>query len=51
MNYAFTTYLQGYFEALNLNNSEYHTYGRFEDQTLNVVEYGRSFEMGARLKF
>ncbi|MGH8298720.1 MAG: TonB-dependent receptor [Steroidobacteraceae bacterium] len=51
MQYAFTHYLQGYFEALNLNDSEYHTYGRFEDQTLNVVEYGRSFEMGVRLKF
>jgi TonB-dependent receptor len=49
--YQFTRYLAGYFEALNLNNAIYHSYGRFSNQTLNVVETGRSFTVGFRAKF
>ncbi|HTV78160.1 MAG TPA: TonB-dependent receptor [Steroidobacteraceae bacterium] len=49
--YQFTKNLAGYFEALNLNNSTYHSYGRFSNQTLNLVDYGRSFTMGFRAKF
>jgi iron complex outermembrane recepter protein len=49
--YAFTSYLSGYFEALNLNNAVYHSYGRFSNQTLNLVEYGRSFTLGVRVNF
>jgi iron complex outermembrane recepter protein len=40
-----------YFEAFNLTNDVYHTYGRFGNQTLNLIETGRSFTLGARAKF
>jgi outer membrane receptor protein involved in Fe transport len=49
--YEFTSHLSGYFEALNLNDSTYHTYGRFSNQTLNLANYGRSFTVGFRAKF
>jgi iron complex outermembrane receptor protein len=49
--YAFTSHLSGYFEALNLTDNIYHSYGRFSNQTLNLVEYGRSFTVGVRAKF
>jgi iron complex outermembrane recepter protein len=49
--YAFTSHLSGYFEALNLSNAIYHSYGRFSNQTLNLVDYGRSFTVGFRAKF
>jgi len=49
--YDFTDHLNGYFEALNLTNAIQHTYGRFSDQTLNLIETGREFQMGVRLKF
>ncbi len=49
--YQFTSHLAGYFEALNLNNPIYHSYGRFSNQTLNLVETGRSFTVGFRAKF
>ena len=40
-----------FFEAINLTDNVYHTRGRFDNQTLNVVDYGRSFTVGARAKF
>jgi TonB-dependent receptor len=49
--YQFTDWLSGYFEALNLTDDVYHTYGRFSNQTLNLVDYGRSYTLGVRLKF
>ncbi len=49
--YQFTSHLSGYFEALNLTDSIYHSYGRFSNQTLNLVESGRSFTVGFRAKF
>ena len=49
--YQFTSWLAGYFEALNLTDDVYHTYGRFTNQTLNLVDYGRSYTFGVRLKF
>jgi len=49
--YQFTPYLAGYFEALNLTDAVYHTYGRFTNQTLDLVNYGRSFTVGVRVKF
>jgi iron complex outermembrane receptor protein len=49
--YDFTKHFSGYFEALNLTDSIYHSYGRFSNQTLNLVEYGRSFTVGFRAKF
>jgi iron complex outermembrane receptor protein len=49
--YQFTDHLSGYFEALNLTDTVYHSYGRFSNQTLNLVETGRSFTVGFRAKF
>jgi len=49
--YDFTSHFQGYFEALNLTDATYHTYGRFSNQTSNIVNYGRSFTVGIRAKF
>jgi TonB-dependent receptor len=51
MNYQVDKYLNVYFTASNLLNSIYHTYGRFPNQTLNLVEYGRSLSFGVRAKF
>jgi iron complex outermembrane recepter protein len=39
-----------FFEALNLTDNIYHTRGRYDNQTLNVVEYGRQFTFGVRAK-
>ena len=49
--YDFTSNLSAYFEALNLTDTVYHTYGRFKNQTLNLVDYGRSYSLGVRVKF
>jgi iron complex outermembrane receptor protein len=49
--YQITSHLAGYFEALNLTDSVYHSYGRFTNQTLNLVETGRSYTVGFRAKF
>ena len=49
--YDFSEHLNVYAEALNLTNDVYHTYGRFGNQTLNLVESGRSFTFGVRGKF
>ncbi|HEV2701625.1 MAG TPA: TonB-dependent receptor, partial [Steroidobacteraceae bacterium] len=49
--YDFTKHFSAYFEALNLLDSIYHTYGRFSNQTLNLTNYGRSFTFGVRAKF
>jgi TonB-dependent receptor len=49
--YDFTSHLSGFFEALNLTDNIYHTRGRFSNQTLNIVDYGRSFTFGVRAKF
>ena len=40
-----------FFEALNLNDGQYVTRGRFESQVLDIIDYGRTFTMGARLNF
>ena len=48
--YEINNHLSVFFEALNLTDTEYHTVGRFADQTLNVVDYGRSFTFGVRAK-
>ncbi len=50
MQYDFTKHIAGYFEAFNLTDSVYHSYGRFSNQTLNLIDYGRSFTLGVRLK-
>jgi TonB-dependent receptor len=50
-NYQVDRYLNVYFDANNLLNSIYHTYGRFPNQTLDVIDYGTSLEFGVRAKF
>ncbi len=35
-----------YFEAMNLLNSTYSTRGRFPEQVLDVIDYGRRFTLG-----
>ncbi|HEY7888918.1 MAG TPA: TonB-dependent receptor [Steroidobacteraceae bacterium] len=49
--YDLTSNVSVYFEALNLTDSVYHTYGRFKNQTLNLVDFGRSYTLGVRAKF
>lgn len=49
--YDVNHYLQVYFEAQNLTDSIYHSYGRFSNQTLNLINYGRDFDLGVRAKF
>ena len=40
-----------FFEALNLNDGQYVTRGRFDNQILDIIDYGRTFTLGARLNF
>jgi iron complex outermembrane recepter protein len=49
--YDIDSHLSAYFEALNLTDAQYHTTGRFENQMLNWVDYGRSFQVGLHMKF
>jgi iron complex outermembrane recepter protein len=48
--YDFGSHVSVFFEALNLTDNVYHTRGRYDNQTLNVVEYGRQFTFGVRAK-
>jgi TonB-dependent receptor len=48
--YDFTDQINVYFEALNLNNATYSTHGRFSEQLLDVVAYGRRFTFGVHFK-
>ncbi len=48
--YDIDKHLSVFLEALNLADSVYHTSGRFDNQTLNLVEYGRSFIIGVHVK-
>ena len=48
--YAVDNHFSVFFEALNLANAEYHTRGRFSNQLLNAVDYGRSYTIGVRAK-
>ena len=48
--YEVNDHVSVFFEALNLTDQEYKTVGRFDDQVLNVVDYGRSFTFGVRAK-
>jgi iron complex outermembrane recepter protein len=48
--YQITRQLQVYFEALNLTDATYSTHGRFSEQILDVVDYGRTFTLGVHFK-
>jgi iron complex outermembrane recepter protein len=43
--------LSVYFQASNLTNTIYHSYGRFSNQTLNLIDYGSDYTLGVRAKF
>jgi TonB-dependent receptor len=49
--YQLTSYLNVYFEALNLTDQIYETHGRYSNQILDQVDTGRRFNLGARFKF
>lgn len=38
-------------EALNVNNNQQSTHGRFSNQLLDVFDYGRRYTVGARFRF
>jgi iron complex outermembrane receptor protein len=48
--YDFNERLSVYFEGLNLNESTFSTHGRFDDQILDVVDFGRRYTLGARMR-
>ena len=45
-----TPRLAAYFEAMNLLNSTYSTRGRFPEQVLDIVAYGRRFTFGVHYR-
>jgi TonB-dependent receptor len=49
--YALTGHLDGYFSALNLTNATFSTHGRFPEQLLDAVDYGRRLVIGFRYKY
>ncbi len=48
--YDITDNITAYFEALNLLDATYSTRGRFSEQVLDVVSYGRRFTLGLHYK-
>ena len=48
--YEVNSHMSVFFEALNLTNQVYKTVGRFDNQVLDEVDYGRSFTVGVRAK-
>jgi TonB-dependent receptor len=48
--YDFTEQLNVYFTANNLTDATYSTHGRFTEQVLDVVDYGRRFTLGLHFK-
>ena len=49
--YDVTKQLSVYFEALNLTDSGYSTRGRFSNQFLDIISYGRRFNLGAHFRY
>jgi iron complex outermembrane recepter protein len=49
--YDITDQLNVYATAQNLNNATYSTHGRFGDQPLDIVDYGRRFTVGLHFKY
>jgi iron complex outermembrane receptor protein len=48
--YDFDDRFSVYFEALNLNESTFSTHGRFDEQILDAIDFGRRFTLGARMR-
>jgi iron complex outermembrane receptor protein len=49
--YDITPELNVYFAGVNLTDSTYGTRGRFAEQLLDVVDYGRRFTLGFRFRY
>jgi iron complex outermembrane receptor protein len=49
--YDITSQFNVYFSALNLNDATYSTHGRFSEQLLDMVDYGRRFTLGFHFKY
>jgi TonB-dependent receptor len=49
--YDITSQINVYFSALNLNDSTYSTHGRYSEQLLDMVDYGRRFTVGFHFKY
>ena len=49
--YAVTPTLNVYFSALNLNGATFSTHGRFPEQILDAVDYGRRFTLGFHFRY
>ncbi|MDR3525721.1 MAG: TonB-dependent receptor [Rhizomicrobium sp.] len=48
--YDITSQVTVFFEANNLTDATYSTHGRYSNQLLDVVDYGRKFKIGAHFK-
>jgi TonB-dependent receptor len=49
--YDITDQASVYFEAMNLTDATYSTHGRFSNQVLDVVDFGRRFITGVHFKY
>src|SRR6185312_13330160 len=49
--YDITEQVNIYAEAMNLTDATYSTHGRYGNQVLDVVDYGRRFIMGVHYKY
>jgi len=49
--YDITDQLNVYLTGQNLNDATYSTHGRFSDQPLDVVDYGRRFTIGLHFRY
>jgi iron complex outermembrane receptor protein len=49
--YDITSQLNVYFSAQNLNDSTYSTHGRYSEQLLDVVDFGRRFTLGLHFRY
>jgi outer membrane receptor protein involved in Fe transport len=49
--YDITDQLNVYVTGQNLNDATYSTHGRFSDQPLDIVDYGRRFTIGLHYKY
>jgi len=49
--YDITDQLNVYVTGQNLNDATYSTHGRFSDQPLDIVDYGRRFTIGLHFKY
>jgi TonB-dependent receptor len=48
--YRFSKNFDVYFEALNLTDETFSTHGRYDEQLLDVVDFGRSYTLGFHVR-